>query len=86
LKALPGLLPRSHAHDPPTRYFPRPPPTAAAPNCAVGEAEEEEEGAEEGEEEEEEILEATDGLREETGYQPLRLLQAHLTYPTSHHN
>ena len=52
----------------------------------VGEAEEEEEEAEEGEEEEEEILEATDGLREETGHQPLRLLQAHLTYPTSHHN
>ena len=52
----------------------------------VGEAEEEEVGAEEGEEEEEEILGATDGLREETGYQPLRLLQAHLTYPTSHHN
>ena len=52
----------------------------------VGEAEEEEDGAEEGEEEEEEILEATDGLREEAGYQPLRLLQAHLTYPTSHHN
>jgi len=31
LKALPGLLPRSHAPDPPTRYFPEPPPTAAAP-------------------------------------------------------
>jgi len=35
LKALPGLLPRSHAHDPPTRYFPRPPPDCRCPKlCA----------------------------------------------------